>query len=275
MPYVHFTDEQKQRANSVDLADFLRSQGEEITRAGRDWRWERHDSVTIRGSRWYQHSESRGGLAIDFVRTFYSLSFPEAVTMLLNGEQDAGFAEAEKKPTPAPNVNEHERQVHVQFTQPRSGSFKLPEAHSDMRRVFAYLMKEPNQNVEITFKQPISVRRLHALWYRGEIATVTKGITYTITSEGAPKGILYSVTDNYSRLCKIDKDFPEQVMRHFDSDYMLRLAQNRHPSMYKLEMEWESFWDVYINELRRTCCCSLSMNLFEIIKDIMNNIDLK
>ncbi len=129
--YIHFTDEQKQRANSVDLADFLRSQGEEITSASRDWRWERHDSVTIRGSRWYQHSESQGGLAIDFIRTFYGLSFPEAVTMLLNGEQGAGFAEAEKKPAPTPKP------------------FKLPEAHSDMRRVFAYLMKERHIDREV------------------------------------------------------------------------------------------------------------------------------
>jgi hypothetical protein len=131
MPYVHFTDEQKQRANSVDLADFLRSQGEEVTRAGRDWRWERHDSVTIRGSRWYQHSVQEGGLAIDFVRKFYGLSFPEAMTMLLNGEQGADFAEAEKKPPPLPKP------------------FKLPEAHTDMRRVFAYLMKERHIDREV------------------------------------------------------------------------------------------------------------------------------
>jgi hypothetical protein len=124
MPFVHFTDEQKQRANSIDLADFLRAQGEEVTCAGRDWRWERHDSVTLRGSRWYQHSAQEGGLAIDFVRRFYDLSFPEAVTMLLNGEHGAGFVEAEKKPPPPPKP------------------FQLPEAHTDMRRVFAYLLKE-------------------------------------------------------------------------------------------------------------------------------------
>lgn len=65
--YIPFTDEQKQRANSVDLVDFLRSQGEEVTRAGHDFRWARHDSVTLRGNQWFQHSESKGGLAIDFV----------------------------------------------------------------------------------------------------------------------------------------------------------------------------------------------------------------
>ena len=121
--YIPFTDEQKNRANSVDLADFLRSQGEEITRAGHDWRWTRHDSVTIRGNQWFQHSANKGGLAIDFVRKFYNMNFPEAVTMLLNDKHGAGFAPAEKKvPLPAK-------------------PFKLPEAGSGMRRVFAYLIK--------------------------------------------------------------------------------------------------------------------------------------
>ncbi|GHU80739.1 hypothetical protein FACS1894191_6670 [Clostridia bacterium] len=121
--YIPFTDEQKQRANSVDLVDFLRSQGEEVTHSGHDFRWTRHDSVTLRGNRWFQHSESKGGLAIDFVRKFYSAGFPEAVTMLLNGEHGAGFAQAERK-------------------MPPKKEFVLPEAHSDMRRVFAYLIKE-------------------------------------------------------------------------------------------------------------------------------------
>jgi len=124
IPYIHFTDEQKQRANSVDLVDFLRSQGEEVTRSGHDFRWTRHDSVTLRGNRWYQHSANQGGLAIDFVRKFYNRDFPNAVTMLLNGEHSAEFSQAERK---AP---------------PPQKEFVLPEAHSDMRRVFAYLIKE-------------------------------------------------------------------------------------------------------------------------------------
>jgi hypothetical protein len=65
MKYIPFTEEEKQRANSVDLVDFLQRQGEQLTRAGRDWRWKRHDSVTIRGNRWYRYSREQGGLAID------------------------------------------------------------------------------------------------------------------------------------------------------------------------------------------------------------------
>lgn len=94
--YVHFTDEQKQRANSVDLVDFLRRQ-ESRSYARQEWRWKRHDSVTIRGNRWFRHSAGQGGLAIDFVQEFYGLSFPDAVTLLLGGEQGTAFRQSDKR----------------------------------------------------------------------------------------------------------------------------------------------------------------------------------
>lgn len=121
--YIHFTDEQKRRANAVDLEDFLLRQGEQLIRSGREWRWKRHDSVTVRSNQWFRHSRKQGGLAINFVREFYNLSFPEAVTLLLGGEEGAMFKPAEKK----------EQDVRKPFI--------LPEANSDMRRVFAYLNK--------------------------------------------------------------------------------------------------------------------------------------
>ena len=36
--YVYFTDDQKQRANAVDLEDFLVRQGERLLRSGREKR---------------------------------------------------------------------------------------------------------------------------------------------------------------------------------------------------------------------------------------------
>ena len=120
--YIHFSNEQKNRANSVDLVDFLRSQGEEVERSGHEYRWKRHDSVTISGSRWFRHSAEEGGHAIDFVKEFYGCSFPEAVTMLLNGESGRGFAPAEPE-------------------RPRK-PFALPERGANARRVYAYLTKQ-------------------------------------------------------------------------------------------------------------------------------------
>lgn len=122
--YIPFTEEEKSRANSVDLVDFLQRQGEQLTRAGRDWRWKRHDSVVVRGNQWYRHSREQGGLAIDFVQEFYSLSFPEAVTWLLGGKGGVEWNQTHKSAPP-----------------PRK-PFALPDMNGDMRRVFAYLMKQ-------------------------------------------------------------------------------------------------------------------------------------
>ena len=55
---MYYTQEQIDRANQADLVSFLQSQGEQLTRAGNEYRWKRHDSLTIRGNKWYRHSQS-------------------------------------------------------------------------------------------------------------------------------------------------------------------------------------------------------------------------
>ena len=68
---MYYTQEQIDRANQADLVSFLQSQGEQLTRAGQEYRWKRHDSLTIRGNKWYRHSQSKGGAPIDFVMEFF------------------------------------------------------------------------------------------------------------------------------------------------------------------------------------------------------------
>lgn len=123
--YIHFTEEQKQRANSVELEDFLERQGEQLIRSGRDKRLKSDRSITVRGNRWFDHSTEKGGLAIDFVQKFYGVSFQEAVVLLLGGEKGIEFKQTSK------STDEQEKK-----------RFVLPEANSDMRRVFAYLIKQ-------------------------------------------------------------------------------------------------------------------------------------
>ena len=52
MPYIYFTDEQKLRANSVDLERYLLQNGEELIRSGPEKRLKSDKSITIRGSEW-------------------------------------------------------------------------------------------------------------------------------------------------------------------------------------------------------------------------------
>ena len=98
--FVYFTEEQKQRANAVDLEKFLRAQGETLVRSGKEYRWKAHDSLTVCGNKWFRHSQSKGGLPVDFVMEFYGKSFPEAVQML-TGEPGEAQPEADPAPSPA------------------------------------------------------------------------------------------------------------------------------------------------------------------------------
>ena len=94
---MYFSQEQIDRANQADLTDFLRGQGEQLERTGNEYRWKRHDSLTVRGNKWYRHSQSKGGAPIDFVMEFYGKSFTEAVE-LLTGEK--GTAPPPDRPAP-------------------------------------------------------------------------------------------------------------------------------------------------------------------------------
>ena len=124
MSYIPFTDEQKHAANSVDLAEFLRCQGERLLRSGPELRMESDHSITIRGNKWYDHATQRGGGPVEFVRTYYGLNYPEAMQFLLDG---CGIS------TPLSTVN-------LSAPEPER-PFALPAANGDMRRVFAYLTK--------------------------------------------------------------------------------------------------------------------------------------
>ena len=90
---MNYTQAQIDRANAVSLEDFLHTQGETLIKSGREYRWKEHDSLTVRGNKWFRHSQSKGGYPIDFVMEFYGKSFPEAV-QLLTGESGEGQTEA-------------------------------------------------------------------------------------------------------------------------------------------------------------------------------------
>ena len=132
MPYIPFTDEEKQLANSVDLAEYLRVRGEKLERAGREYKLiysddsGKHDSITIRGSTWFDHKNQTGGGAIKFMQYHYGMDFPTAVQELL-GQRVTSLSSV-----PLKSTKQSEKQK----------DFRLPEANDNMHRVFAYLIKQ-------------------------------------------------------------------------------------------------------------------------------------
>ena len=123
MPYIPFTEEQKLRANNVNLVEFLRRQGEKLIPSGQDKRLASDHSITVRGNEWYDHESKEGGHAISFVQMYYGLTYPEAVKCLLDGE---GVAYPQTVPSEPEKPKE----------------FVLPPASPAMRRLYAYLLQQ-------------------------------------------------------------------------------------------------------------------------------------
>lgn len=136
MPYIPFTDEQKQLANSVDLEQYLRMKGEKLERVGRESKLiyydgsGKHDSITVHGSKWFDHKNQTGGGAIKFMQEFYDMDFQTAVQELLGQRVKPLTHSPPKVPAKAKEEQKEKKE------------FNLPEPNSDMHRVYAYLIKQ-------------------------------------------------------------------------------------------------------------------------------------
>ena len=132
MPYIPYTEEEKQLANGVGLAEFLRMRGEKLEKAGREYKLiyhdgsGKHDSITIQGAAWFDHKNQVGGGAIKFMRYFYGMDFQTAMNELL-GRSVTPIAHSPPK---------------AAVPDKKSKEFRLPKANSDMHRVYAYLIKQ-------------------------------------------------------------------------------------------------------------------------------------
>lgn len=129
--YIHFTAEQKEAARQTDLVALLQSHGEHLKRSGKEYVWrDGSEKVTVRGNLWFHQYERIGGDAVDFVRRFYNMDFPQAVNFLL-GTNGGALPQAEpvKREPPKP--------------------FTLPPQNDNMRRVYAYLLNRRGIDREV------------------------------------------------------------------------------------------------------------------------------
>ena len=113
--------------------------GEKLERAGVEHKLiyydssGKHDSITIRGSKWFDHKNQTGGGAIKFMQEFYGMDFQTAVQELL-GQRVTPLSHS------PPKADKQEQ---------KTRDFKLPEANSNMHRVYAYLIKQRFISAEI------------------------------------------------------------------------------------------------------------------------------
>lgn len=121
--FVHFTDEQKDRARQTDIVALLERQGEKVRRAGSEYEWlDGSAKVSIRGNLWFHQYDREGGNAIDFVKRFFDKSYTEAMQFLLNEEGG--------KLKTSPPVEKKEE-----------GIFEMPKRNETSTRAYAYLSK--------------------------------------------------------------------------------------------------------------------------------------
>ena len=136
---MRITDEQKERANLVNLPQFLMENGFDLKKVGREYVWKEHDSLHIKdngpGERgaWFRFSEDKGGDNIGFLREYMGMSFVDAVEALTGDlpVRQAGHFDRTNTPT-------HTYQP--KSVQQVARKISLAEA-DNARRVFAYLCK--------------------------------------------------------------------------------------------------------------------------------------
>lgn len=79
----------KYSANTIHIKTLLKQLGEPLKQVGKTTRWQRHPSVSMKENLWYQHSQKRGGLPIDFLTIFFNYSESEAITFILSKLSDS------------------------------------------------------------------------------------------------------------------------------------------------------------------------------------------
>ena len=95
--YIPFTEEEKLRAGSADIAELLRDRGEEVRRSGKELVWIRDgEKISIRGNLWFNQYRREGGNSIDFARKFLNLGYPDAVKLLLGESREGAVLSSSK-----------------------------------------------------------------------------------------------------------------------------------------------------------------------------------
>ena len=129
---MRITDEQKERANLVNLPQFLMSHGFDLKKFGKEYVWKEHDSLHIKDNgpgergQWFRFSENKGGDNIGLLREYMDMSFIDAVEALTGEHIDRTY-------TPS-------RTYEPKPVQQTARELSLAEA-DNCRRVFAYLCK--------------------------------------------------------------------------------------------------------------------------------------
>ena len=234
MPYIPFTDEQKQLANSVDLAEYLRVRGEKLERVGIEHKLiyydssGKHDSITIRGSKWFDHKNQTGGGAIKFMQEFYGMDFQTAVQELL-GQRVTPLSHS-----PPKAIAKEEKK-----------EFRLPEANTNMHRVYAYLIKQRfiNPNIISHFAKQ------HTLY---EDKEHHNAVFVGVDENGVPRQAHKRSTNSYGNSFRITCEGSDTRYRfaHF--------GESKRLYVFEVPIDIMSFLTLYPKDWQKHSCIAMN-----------------
>ena len=196
----------------MPTVSFLQGRGEQLTRAGQEYRWKRHDSLTVRGNKWYRHSQSKGGGPVDFVMEFFGKSFTEAVEML-TGEK--GVAPPPDRPSPAP-----------------LSDFRLPPRSTDNRIARNYLTAARRIDEDALISNTKGEgKEGDPFWTKSETLLYCALIAYIIFEGPAEDRNMNTLVDMISgmEVKEDDEDFMNAV------DYMFAGLEKRKPDCFAVK----------------------------------------
>ncbi len=235
MPYIPFTDEQKVLANSVDLEEFLRMRGEKLERVGIEHKLiyydgsGRHDSITIRGSKWFDHKNQVGGGAIMFMQEFYDMDFQTAVQELL-GQTVTTLSNIPPK---------------ADTQEPKPREFKLPEPNSDMHRVYAYLIKQRFIAPEVI----THFAKQHTLY---EDKEHHNAVFVGIDENGVPRQASKRSTNSYGNSFRI-------TCQGSDTRYSFaHFGESKRLYVFEAPIDMMSFLTLYPNDWQKHSCIAMN-----------------
>ena len=234
MLYIPFTDEQKQLANSVDLEQFLRMRGEKLERVGREHKLiycdssGRHDSITLRGSTWFDHKNQIGGGAIKFMQEFYDMDFQTAVQELL-GQRVTPLSHS------PPKVSAKEEKK----------EFRLPETNTNMHRVYAYLIKQRFISPDIISH----FAKQHTLY---EDKEHHNAVFVGIDENGVPRQASKRSTNSYGNSFRI-------TCQGSDTRYSFaHFGESKRLYVFEAPIDMMSFLTLYPNDWQKHSCIAMN-----------------
>jgi hypothetical protein len=234
VPYIPFTDEQKILANSVDLEEFLRMRGEKLERVGREHKLiycdssGRHDSITLRGSTWFDHKNQIGGGAIKFMQEFYGMDFQTAVQELL-GQTVTPLSHS------PPKVSAKEEKK----------EFRLPEANTNMHRVYAYLIKQRFISPDIISH----FAKQHTLY---EDKEHHNAVFVGVDENGVPRQASKRSTNSYGNSFRI-------TCQGSDTRYSFaHFGESKRLYVFEAPIDMMSFLTLYPNDWQKHSCIAMN-----------------